>query len=54
MRRAARLGLRWRRAYPELRDAHRAGYAEMAARPFWEARFAPGAARTAATATAAE
>ena len=54
MRRAARLGLRWRRAYPELRDAHRAGYAEMAARPFWETRFGPGAARTAATATAAE
>ncbi|SLN68583.1 Galactofuranosyl transferase GlfT2 [Limimaricola soesokkakensis] len=41
MRRVTALALRWRRAYSELRDAHRAGYAEMAARPFWEARFAP-------------
>ncbi|MGR3590556.1 MAG: glycosyl transferase [Limimaricola soesokkakensis] len=41
LRRATALALRWRRAYPELREAHRKGYAEMAARPFWEARFEP-------------
>ncbi|EYD70565.1 hypothetical protein [Limimaricola hongkongensis] len=41
MRRALGLAHRWRRAYPALRDAHRAGYAEMASRPFWEARFTP-------------
>lgn len=39
MRRATRLALRWRREYPALREAHRAGYEKMAARPFWEARF---------------
>lgn len=39
MWRAGRMYWRWRRVYPGLRDAHRAGYAEMAARPFWEARF---------------
>ncbi|WP_370162370.1 glycosyl transferase [Limimaricola soesokkakensis] len=41
LRRATGLALRWCRAYPELREAHRKGYAEMAARPFWEEHFVP-------------
>jgi len=41
LRHATGLALRWRRVYPELREAHRKGYAEMATRPFWEARFVP-------------
>jgi hypothetical protein len=39
---ALRLALRWRAAYPDLRRTHREGYARMAARPFWDARFAEG------------
>jgi hypothetical protein len=41
---AFRLYLRWRREYPALRDAHRAGYARLTTRDFWETKFlkAPG------------
>lgn len=39
--RALRTYLRWRAAYPGLQSAHRAAYAEMTARRFWEARFLP-------------
>lgn len=37
--RAFGLFLRWRRAYPALRRAHRAGYEQLAARSFWQSRF---------------
>jgi galactofuranosylgalactofuranosylrhamnosyl-N-acetylglucosaminyl-diphospho-decaprenol beta-1,5/1,6-galactofuranosyltransferase len=36
---AFRLYLRWRRAYPALRDAHRAGYDRLANRAFWDGKF---------------
>lgn len=45
--------IRWRAAYPALRAAHRKGYAEMAARPFWEVKFAPSGSASAPAATPA-
>ncbi|MCP1167004.1 glycosyl transferase [Limimaricola sp. ASW11-118] len=39
MWRALKLARRWRRAYPELRAAHREGYERLAARDFWETHF---------------
>lgn len=43
--RSFRLYLRWRRDYPALRAAHRQGYADLAARSFWEGRFLKGPGR---------
>lgn len=48
MWRALKLARRWRQDYPKLRAAHREGYENMAARPFWDRQFEASTAMLAA------